>query len=255
MQTRILLLFLFAYTAIPARDGMWMPQDVGRLNEKEMQDMGLQLNASDLYSLEHTSLKDAVVRFGTGCTGEVISGQGLVLTNHHCGFSFIQALSTLEKNYLDSGYWATTYGDELPCKGLTITFIKKIENVTPAVMSVLGTVATETDRDARIKVIADSIEKKTEKESGLQATVKSFFYGNEYYLITSRIFKDIRLVGAAPVSVGRFGGETDNWTWPRHTADFALFRIYADTANNPAEYSTANRPYQPTHFLPSAWMV
>jgi hypothetical protein len=228
---------------------MWLPPALGALNEQEMQEMGLKLSAADLYNPDSVSLKDAVVRFGGGCTGEVISGQGLVLTNHHCGFNFIQSLSTLEKNYLAEGYWADSLSGELPCKGLTITFIDKMENVTSTVIHALGAVASETERESRIKSIGDSLEKAAASVTGLAVNLKSFFYGNEYYLIYSKIYRDIRLVGAPPVSVGRFGGETDNWTWPRHSADFALFRIYADSANNPADYSPANVPYHAGNFF------
>jgi len=244
----LLLSFLLPFLAV-ARDGMWLPPTLSTLNEKEMQAMGLQLSAADLYNPDDTSLKDAVVRFGTGCTGEIISGEGLLLTNHHCGFNNIQALSTLEKNYLADGYWAATLADELPCKGLTVTFIAKMENVTAVVMNALGTVASETDREARIKSLADSLEKLNAAATGLSVSLKSFFYGNEYYLIYSQIFRDVRLVGAPPVSVGRFGGETDNWTWPRHSADFALFRVYSDSANKPAEFASSNVPYKPKYFF------
>jgi len=243
------LLLLWLPFAALARDGMFLPPTIAAVNEKEMKEMGLQISAIDLYNPEDTSLKDAVVRFGSGCTGEIISGQGLVLTNHHCGFNFIQALSTLDNNILVNGYWADSLSDELACAGLTITFIDRMENVTSAVLSALGTFSSETERDAKIKAIADSLEKKAIAATGLTVQLRSFYYGNEYYLIYSQVFRDIRLVGAPPLSIGRFGGETDNWMWPRHTADFSMFRIYADSANKPADYSATNIPYRPKQFF------
>jgi hypothetical protein len=241
-------LLLFVTHPAKAGEGMWMPQQVATQQESDMRDMGMQMTAEDLYSLTHTSLKDAVVRFGGGCTGEVVSAQGLVLTNHHCGFNYIQALSTVQQNYLESGYWAANLSDELPCKGLTITFIVGIDDVTDLVLPRLDGAAGEPERERIAKEIGDSLAA-TATGPGISMALKSYYYGNRYYKITSRVFRDIRLVGAPPLSVGRFGGETDNWRWPRHSCDFAAFRIYAGRDNQPADYSADNVPFRPDTFL------
>lgn len=224
-----------------------MPQLLETLNASDMQSLGLQLSAADIYSVNHSSLKDAVVQFGGGCTGEVISSSGLIVTNHHCGFSQIQGLSSIQNNYIDSGYWAPDYKDEFPCPGLTVTFIKEIIDVTGAVTAGT-TVLSEDERVKLVKSRTDSIEKANTKGT-YSAFVRAFYYGNQYFLFKTEVFKDIRFVGAPSALIGKFGGETDNWMWPRHGCDFSLFRIYADSSNRPAPYSKNNIPYHASSFL------
>lgn len=250
MKKNILLFILLAiHTSSFAREGIWFPQLLASLNETEMRSMGMQISAEDIYSLNQSSLKDAVLQFGGGCTGELISARGLLVTNHHCGFSQIQSLSTIEKNYLKDGYWAKTDADEIPCPGLTVTFVREIVDVTNIVLQGLSSTATESDRTALVKLRSDSLEKVFSDGKGQKSFVRSFFAGNEYYLFKTEVFKDIRFVGAPPQTIGNFGGETDNWVWPRHTGDFSMFRIYANKENQSADYSKDNVPYVPKRFL------
>ncbi len=232
-----------------AVEGMWLPVLLKELNEKEMKSMGMRISAEDLYSINRSSLKDAVFLFGGGCTAEVISSQGLLLTNHHCGYSQIQSHSSLQNDYLKYGFWAKTLKEELPNKGLTATRIVRMQLVTDEVLKDAikqdGSI-DQTIIDANCKRIAQQSVIGTHYE----ASVKPFYYGNEYYLIVSETFKDIRLVGAPPSFIGKFGGDTDNWMWPRHTGDFAIFRIYVGPDNKPAEYSENNVPYKPLHHFP-----
>ena len=195
-------------------------------------------------------MKDAVVLFGGGCTGEIISEQGLLLTNHHCGFSQIQSHSSLEHDYLKNGFWAYRQDQELPCPGLTVTFIIRIDDVTQDVLSSLNPGMTEKERDSKIKSACAVLEKKAIEGTHYTATVKPFFNGNQYYLMLQETFRDIRMVGAPPSSIGKFGGDTDNWMWPRHTGDFSLFRIYAGKDNKPADYTADNVPFKPRHSFP-----
>lgn len=211
--------------------------------------MGLQLSAADIYSVNSSSLKDAVLQFGSGCTGEIISKDGLLITNHHCGYSTIQSLSTISQNYLMNGFWAKSRGEEIPCPGLTVTFIKEIRDVTTEIISGLSDRLNEDERTAALKVLTDSLEKKYKTEA-YKAMIRSFYGGNQFLLFMTETFRDIRFVGAPPESVGKFGGETDNWVWPRHTCDFSLFRIYANKNNKPADYSAENIPFTPAHHLP-----
>lgn len=232
-----------------ADEGMWLPQLLKDLNEGAMQKLGCKLTAEQIYSVNHSSLKDAVVLFGGGCTGELVSDQGLLLTNHHCGFGSIQSHSTVEHNYLDNGFWAKTKSEELPTPGLTCTFVVRIDDVTK---QVLNGVTNGMDEAARIKVIEANIktlEADAVKDTWYKARIRPYFYGNEYYMVVTETFKDIRMVGAPPQSIGKFGGETDNWMWPRHTGDFSVFRIYANEKNEPADYSANNKPYKPKNFL------
>ena len=226
---------------------MWLPHLLEGLNEKEMKSMGMKLNAEDIYSINKSSLKDAVVQFGGGCTGEIISQSGLLITNHHCGYFQIQSLSTITNNYLEDGFWAANGQDEIPCPGLTVTFIREIIDVTEQVLAGISDSLNEATRLSLIKSRSDSLEGAV--TNNLHGMIRSFYHGNEYYLFKTEVFTDIRLVGAPPQSVGKFGGETDNWIWPRHTGDFSMFRIYADNENRPAEYSKENRPYTPGTFL------
>ena len=233
-----------------ATEGMWLPYLLSQLNEKEMQDMGMKMSADDIYSVNQSSLKDAIVRFGRGCTGEMISDQGLLLTNHHCGYSRIASHSSLENDYLTDGFWAKTKEEELRNPGLTATFISRIEDVTGLA---LDSINSEMDEPKRQEIIARNIERikeKISKEEWEDIVVKPFFKGNKYIAFITVTYTDIRFVGAPPSSVGKFGADTDNWMWPRHTGDFSIFRIYADKNNKPAEYSEENVPYHPAHHLP-----
>jgi hypothetical protein len=243
------ILYVLLIRPLWAVEGMWLPVLLKELNEKEMKAMGMRISAEDLYAINRSSLKDAVFLFGGGCTSEIISSQGLLLTNHHCGYSQIQSHSSLQNDYLKYGFWAKTLKDELPNKGLTATRIVRMQNVTEEVLK--GAIKPDgsieqTAVDANCKRIAQQSVIGTHYE----ASVKPFYYGNEYYLFVTETFKDIRLVGAPPSFIGKFGGDTDNWVWPRHTGDFALFRIYAGPDNKPAEFSESNVPYKPLHHFP-----
>ncbi|MCB0759975.1 MAG: S46 family peptidase [Flavobacteriales bacterium] len=231
-----------------AKEGMWIPTLL-KVVEGDMQSMGLELSAEDIYSINHSSLKDAIVHFGGGCTAEIISSQGLLLTNHHCGFSQIQSHSSLEHDYLKNGFWAMKRSEELPNPGLTATLIVRIEDVTSLMMK---GVKAEMDLAEQQKLMAENeklIVSKATENTNYGATVRAFNYGNAYYMIVTKTFNDVRLVGAPPSSIGKFGGDTDNWVWPRHTGDFSMFRIYAGADNEPADYNEENKPYQPERHL------
>jgi hypothetical protein len=247
---KILFLLLVISFVSKADEGMWMPQLIEALNIKDMKKNGFKLSAEQIYSINKASMKDAVLIFGGGCTGEIISTKGLLLTNHHCGFSSIAGLSTVDKDYLKNGYWAMKANEELYCKDLTVTFIKRIEDVTAKVIENLKPNYSEVQKDSAIKATIKILEKEAKKDSPYDAFIRPFFYGNEYYLFITETFKDIRLVGTPPESIGKFGDETDNWVWPRHNADFSMFRIYANKDNKPAEYSESNVPYTPLHSFP-----
>jgi len=230
--------------------GMWIPSLLAGINEKEMQQLGSKLTAKDIYDVNNSSLKDAIVHFNGGCTSEIISPNGLLLTNHHCGYGAIQSHSSIENDYLKNGFWAKSYDEELANPSMTVTFIKRIDDVTSEVF--LG-ISDDMDEASKMKLINQNINKVTAnatKEAWQKATVKSFYKGNQYLLFITEVFKDIRLVGAPPTSIGKFGADTDNWMWPRHTGDFSMFRIYADANNRPAAYSKENVPYKPNHYLP-----
>jgi len=235
-----------------ADEGMWLLPLVERLNITKMQQLGLRLTAEDIYSINHSSLKDAVVALDHGmCTAEFISAEGLLLTNHHCGFSEIQAHSTLEHDYLTNGFWAMTRDQELPNPGKTVTFLIRMEDVSDRILSGLTYDMTEDERSKKIKEISDKITKEaTDSINKYEAKVESFFEGNKFYLLVYQTYKDVRLVGAPPSSIGKFGGDTDNWMWPRHTGDFSLFRVYCAPDGSPAEYSPNNVPLKPKKFLP-----
>jgi len=248
-----LLLILFILTGksvLYAEEGMWLPIFLKQMNENDMQAKGMKVSAEDIYSVNKSSMKDAVVLFGGGCTGEIISDKGLLLTNHHCGLSQIQSHSSVEKDYLKNGFWAYSPEQELACPGLTVTFIIRIEDVTEEVKSKLNNKMTEEQRDDAIKEVVKQVEKKATEGTHYKASVRSFYYGNQYYLFVQETFKDVRMVGAPPSSIGKFGGDTDNWMWPRHTGDFSLFRVYAGKDNKPADYSIENVPFTPRHFFP-----
>ena len=247
--TVTLTLGIFAETTASADEGMWLPSLISE-RIGDMQSKGFRLSAEDIYSVNQASLKDAVVLFGRGCTGEVVSAEGLLLTNHHCGYSQIQKHSSVEHDYLRDGFWALTRNEELPNKGLTVSFLERMEDVTSRVLEGVTPALTETKRDSIVKANTMRLVKEATSEGrGLRATVESLYYGNQYFLFLYREYSDVRLVGAPPSSIGKFGGDTDNWMWPRHTGDFSIFRIYADKDNNPAEYSEDNVPYKPKKFF------
>ncbi len=244
-----ILLFVFIAPSVIADEGMWIPLLLKKYNIADMQKKGFKLTADDIYSINHSSLKDAVVIFGGGCTGELISNQGLVLTNHHCGYSSIQSHSSLEHDYLTNGFWAYKKSEELTNPGLTVTFLERIEDVTSKILKNISDTINETDREKIIKENIDILSKQNNNNGKYKVEIKPFYYGNEYYMFIYKIYKDIRLVGAPPSAIGKFGGDTDNWMWPRHTGDFSIFRIYADKNNEPAEYSKNNIPYKPKKSL------
>ena len=232
-----------------ADEGMWLPS---LIHERiaDMQAKGFKLSAEDIYSINQASLKDAVMMFGRGCSAELLSGEGLILTNYHCGYGQIQKHSSVEHDYLKDGFWAMKRDEELPNPGLSVSFLERMEDVTSIVLRDYKPNMTEEERLELIrKNSSDLIEIATSAGVGLRATVEALYYGNQYFLFVYREFKDVRFVGAPPTSIGKFGGETDNWMWPRHTGDFSLFRIYADKDNNPAEYSKDNVPYQPKKYF------
>ncbi len=244
------MLVFFSFSA-NADEGMWLPQLLKVMNETDMQARGLELTAEDLYSVNNSSLKDAIVSLGGGgCTAEMISSEGLMLTNHHCALGSIQEHSSLANNYLKDGFWAMSRDEELKNEGLTASFLISIEDVTEKILSDLNQDMTEKERRVKINELSKKIVEDKIVDSHYNARVKSFFGGNNFYLLTYETYKDVRLVGAPPSSIGKFGGDTDNWMWPRHTGDFALYRVYCAPDGSPAEYSFANIPYTPKHHLP-----
>jgi len=245
-----LFIFLLAFPMFAQQGGMWIPSLLEGMNETEMQALGMKMTAEDIYSVNQSSLKDAIVHFNGGCTAEVISNQGLILTNHHCGYGQIQSHSTVEHDYLTDGFWATSQKEELKNPGLSVTFIKEITDVTSKVLNGIETAKTEVERQKIIKKNITQLVENSPKKSWQTNRIKAFYNGNQYMLFRVETFKDVRLVGAPPSSIGKFGSDTDNWMWPRHTGDFSLFRIYADKNNRPAEYAESNIPYQPKHHLP-----
>lgn len=250
IKSLFLLFLVTTVSALKAGEGMWLPQFLKLLNEKEMKAMGMKINAEDIYSVNRGCLKDAIVHFGGFCTSEIISPNGLLLTNHHCGFGQIQSHSTLENNLIKNGFWAATYKDELPNKGLTATFIDYIDDVTSKMTTGISANMSPTERQSLLDKNMLAVKKTYQLAPYQDVTIKSFFDGNQYFAFVTTTYKDIRLVGTPPESIGKFGSDTDNWVWPRHTGDFSLFRIYADKNNLPAEYSPDNVPYKPKHFLP-----
>ena len=249
MATAALPVLAAASFTASADEGMWLPSLISE-RIGDMQEKGFRLSAEDIYSINQASLKDAVVLFGRGCTGEVISPEGLLLTNHHCGYGQIQKHSSVEHDYLRDGFWAMSRDEELPNEGLTVSFLERMEDVTGRILDGYSADMTEQQRDSVVKANSEAlIEEATSEGKGLRATVEALYYGNQYFLFLYREYSDIRLVGAPPSAVGKFGGDTDNWIWPRHTGDFSIFRIYADKDNNPAPYSPDNVPYTPKKFF------
>jgi hypothetical protein len=247
----LLIISLFFFTwQLTAQGGMWIPSLLADLNESEMQSLGIKMSAEDIYSVNNGSLKDAIVHFGGFCTGEVISDKGLVLTNHHCGFSAIQSHSTMDNNYLEKGFWARTLADEKPNEGLFVQFIIRIDDVTSSVLAGVNDDMDAKARQSQVDKNINAVKESAKKESYQEVSVKPFYKGNQYFLFVTETYNDVRLVGAPPSSIGKFGADTDNWVWPRHTGDFSLFRIYAGKDNKPAEYSPDNVPFKPRHHLP-----
>lgn len=242
--------FFMVFTLLAKADGgMWIPLFLSQ-NEAEMQQLGFRLTADDIYSINHSSMKDAIVLFGGGCTAELISPKGLLLTNHHCGYSYVQSHSTMENNYLKDGFWAKSMDQEIPMEGLTVTFLVYMSDVTDQVLKGVDNQMKESERQLKIEenmrnTINDAI-----KGTDYKAIIKPFYYGNQYFMFVTETYEDIRLVGVPPESIGKFGGDSDNWMWPRHTGDFSLYRIYTDKNGKPAKYSSENVPMQPKKFFP-----
>jgi len=245
----LLISFLLISMLSQAREGMWIPVLLDK-NIAEMQQMGFRLTAEDIYSINKASMKDAIVQFGGGCTGELISNDGLLITNYHCGYSNVQSHSSLQHDYLTDGFWARNRNEELVNEGLTVTFLVRMEEVTSQVLQGTDSLKSKETIEAQKNKNITTITSKVEQETGYEAKVKPFYFGNQYFLFVTETFKDVRLVGAPPSAIGKFGGDTDNWMWPRHTGDFSMFRIYANKDNKPAEYSPENVPYHPKKFFP-----
>lgn len=245
-----LALFFIVQIQLKADEGMWLPMFVKRLNYADMQKKGLKLTAEEIYSVNNSSLKDAIVQLGGFCTGEIISDQGLMLTNHHCGYDAIQGFSSVENDYLGNGFWAMNKGEEKNVEGLTATFLVRMEDVTKEVLGAVNDEMDELERAKAIDKIKEELIAKATEGTHYNAYIKDFFYGNEYYMFVNETFRDIRLVGAPPEAIGKYGGDTDNWMWPRHTGDFCLFRVYSGKDGKPADYSEENVPFKPRHHLP-----
>ena len=245
LLTALMMVRFFAV----ADEGMWIPLFLG-YNEAEMQQMGFHLTADDVYSVNHHSMKDGIVLFGGGCTGELISPDGLLITNHHCGYSYVQAHSSMEHNYLHNGFWSKNRDEELVTQGLTVTFLVYMEDVTTKVLEGVTDGMSESERNSKIKKNINAIENEAIEGTHYTAKIKPFYYGNQYFLFVNEVFEDVRLVGVPPESIGKFGGDTDNWMWPRHTGDFSLWRIYTDKDGNPAPYSPDNIPLKSKKYFP-----
>lgn len=246
---KFLLLFI-TFSVSAQQGGMWIPSLLEGMNETEMTNLGSTLTAEDIYSVNNSSLKDAIGHFNGGCTTEVISPKGLILTNHHCGYSQIQSHSSLENDYIKNGFWAMNLDEELPNEGLFVEFIVRIEDVTNDVLNGVNDEMSEKEKQSLIDKNSNQIQSNSKKETWQDSKIKAFYKGNQYFLFITERFEDIRLVGAPPASIGKFGSDTDNWVFPRHTGDFSLFRIYANKDNKPAKYSADNVPYTPKHYLP-----
>jgi hypothetical protein len=251
---KIILSLIAAIMLVPmsvkADEGMWFLMFIERLNHRDMQKLGLQLTAEEIYSINHHSLKDAIVQFNGGCTAEIISKDGLVLTNHHCGYDAVAELSSAENNYLKNGYWAENRAAEKKPSSLYVRFFVRMDDCSKRILAVVNPSMSEAERDKAINAEIAKIEKENNEGGKYTVSVRPFFQGNEYYYFVYQDYKDVRLVGVPPESLGKFGGDTDNWEWPRQTADFSMFRVYADKDGNPADYSTSNVPLQPKHYLP-----
>jgi hypothetical protein len=245
----LLLLSIVSLTTM-ADEGMWFLMHLKRLNEADMQKKGLKLTAEEIYSINNSSLKDAIVQFNGGCTAEIVSGTGLVLTNHHCGYNAIAELSTPEQDYLTNGFWAKSYQEELKPKSLSVRFFVRMDDVSKRILSLVNDSMSEKERQKIIQQESAKIEQENSENGKYTVSVKSFYNGNEYYYFVYQDYTDVRLVGTPPNSIGKFGGDTDNWEWLRHTGDFSIFRVYGDKDGNPAEYATENVPLKPKYHLP-----
>lgn len=248
----LLVAVIFVGMSIPslAKEGMWIPLLLQQYNASDLENAGLKISVGDIYDANKSSMKDAVVLFGGGCTAEIISKEGLLLTNHHCGYGQIQSHSTVENDYLTNGFWAMNKSEELPNSGLSVMFIKGIEDVSKVILQGITIQTPEADRQKIIVSRIDSIKNGVKENKGYGADIKPFYHGNQYFLFITETYADVRLVGAPPSSIGKFGFDTDNWVWPRHTGDFSMFRIYADKDNKPADYAVDNVPYTPSHHFP-----
>jgi hypothetical protein len=251
------ILMISGIGKIYADEGMWLPMFIDRLNYTDMQKLGLQLTAEEIYSVNNSSMKDAIVGLsnspkpsGYFCTAEIVSSQGLLFTNHHCGFDAIQKHSSIENDYLGDGFWAMSKEEELPNEGLTASILIYMADITDSILPNISDTLQGSARNAAIRKITANIKKNASEDGKYNAIVKSFFEGNEYYMFVYQVYKDVRLVGAPPSSIGKYGGDTDNWMWPRHTGDFSIFRIYTAPDGSPAEYSEDNIPMSPKHYLP-----
>ncbi len=250
MKSTLVAFLLFVGFFVRADEGMWFLMFIERLNHRDMQKMGLQLTPEEIYSINNSSLKDAIVQFNGGCTAELISKDGLILTNHHCGYDAIAELSTPQNDYLTNGWWAKTKADEMKPKSLFVRFFVRMDDCTKRIMAKLNDNMSEAEREKVIREETAAIEKENSEGGKYVVSVRSFFQGNEYYYFVYQDYKDVRLVGTPPSSIGKFGGDTDNWEWPRHTGDFSMFRVYGDANGQPAEYSKSNVPLKPRHHLP-----
>ncbi|MDO5616467.1 MAG: S46 family peptidase, partial [Cruoricaptor ignavus] len=249
---RIFLLctFLLSFLQIKADEGMWLMMLIKRLNGQDLQKKGLKLTAEEIYSVNNSSLKDAIVQFGGGCTAEIVSKEGLLFTNHHCGYGNIAALSTPENDHLTNGFWAMKNSEEIPAKGLSVRFLVRMDDVSARINAKLNNQMSVKERRDIIDAEYKKIQAENSENGKYTVVVRDFFNGNEFYYFVYQDFKDVRLVGTPPNALGKYGGDTDNWEWPRHTADFAVFRVYSDANGNPAEYSDNNVPLKPKHHLP-----
>jgi len=249
-KTLLFITYLLIVFSSIADEGMWIPMLLTKYKFADMQKKGFKLTAEDIYSINKASMKDAIVLFGRGCTGELVSNEGLLLTNHHCGYGSIQSHSTIEHDYLRDGFWAKTKNDELSNPKLTVTFLVRMDDVTSQILTNVTENLTQEQRNSIISKNITKLKKENSENNKYNVDIKPFYYGNEYYMFVYEVFRDIRLVGAPPSAIGKFGGDTDNWMWPRHTGDFSVFRIYANKDNQPADYSPNNVPYKPKRFFP-----
>ena len=248
---KVIITLLVAILTLPtliADEGMWIPMLLKR-NEADMQQKGMKISADDIYSINQACLKDAIVLFGGGCTGEFVSDKGLLFTNHHCGYSYIARNSTLEHNYLANGFWAKSLEEEIPCPGLSVTRLVRMDDVTTQVLEGITDNMSESERALVIATNIKTITQKATEGTHYKAIIKPFYYGNQYFMYVNEVFTDVRMVGTPPSNIGKFGGDTDNWMWPRHTGDFSVFRVYAGKDNKPADYSADNKPYKPLQHL------
>ena len=233
-----------------ADEGMWLLPYLQKMNAKDLQAKGCRLSPEEIYSMNNSSLKDAIIIFGAGCTGEIVSSEGLIFTNHHCGFGAIQSLSSVEHDYLKNGFWAKNNQEELPAPGLKVRFIREIKDVTAEIIGNIPSIVSEQEYQKISSENKAKLIKQLEKEhKGMEVIIPGFFGNNQFFAFVMETYSDVRLVGTPPQSIGKFGGETDNWMWPRHTGDFSIFRVYADKNNRPAEYSPENKPYRAEKYL------